>query len=119
MPQKMRMPSSMRPMSERVGDRIVQRVAQQHRHEMSSATMPTKPAAIHSIASIRRSIQARFMGKRVLLTSFELRPRWSRALSRLRGRAGVGVLHNEQSQSGESTHTALCADLPPQAGEVD
>src|SRR5690242_11809215 len=28
---------------------------------MSSATMPTKPAAIHSIVSMTRSIQARFM----------------------------------------------------------
>jgi hypothetical protein len=29
---------------------------------MSSATMPTKAAAIHSIESITRSIQLRFMG---------------------------------------------------------
>jgi len=30
--------------------------------KMSSATMPTKPAAIHSIESMMRSIQERFMG---------------------------------------------------------
>jgi hypothetical protein len=29
---------------------------------MFAATMPTKPAAIHSIVSMKRSIAARFMG---------------------------------------------------------
>ena len=39
--------------------------------KMLSATMPTKPAAIHSIVSMKRSIDARFMSEVLSLDAID------------------------------------------------
>src|ERR1700682_411069 len=61
MPQKIRMPSRMRPISKEsvIAEFIVLR--RMTEMKILRATMPTNPAAIHSIVSIKRSIDARFM----------------------------------------------------------
>src|ERR1700756_3579169 len=72
---------------------------------MSSATRPTKPAAIHSMVSMKRSIDARFMlrvlsPRKVAVTCF--------TSPRLRGEAGLRSNPGE----GDLPHTPLVETLP-------
>src|SRR5450432_456386 len=59
MPQKIRMPNSRRPISNESGIAVFKVLRSRTATKMLRATMPTNPAAIHSIVSMKRSIDAR------------------------------------------------------------